>query len=86
MKLAISSDRSGSGKSAVLHILEDQGYYRIDNLPANLLLALANRVFTEETPISNVAVSIDARNISADLELASYILSDIKNKNIQNAN
>ena len=67
MKLAIISGRSDSGKSAVLHILEDQGYYCIDNLPVSLLLALANRVFTEETAIPNVAMNIDARNISADL-------------------
>ncbi len=44
MKLTIVSGRSGSGKSTVLHVLEDHGYYCIDNLPASLLPALANRI------------------------------------------
>ena len=82
MKLTIISGRSGSGKSTVLHILEDRGYYCIDNLPASLLHSLANRVFTEETTIPNVAVSIDARNISADLEQVPNILNDLKEKNL----
>ena len=82
MKLTIISGRSGSGKSTVLHILEDRGYYCIDNLPASLLHSLANRVFTGETDIPNVAVSIDARNISADLEQVPNIINDLKSKNL----
>ena len=82
MKLTIISGRSGSGKSTVLHILEDRGYYCIDNLPASLLHSLANRVFTEETTIPNVAVSIDARNISADLEQVPNIVNDLKEKKL----
>ena len=81
MKLTIISGRSGSGKSTVLHILEDRGYYCIDNLPASLLHSLANRVFTDETTIPNVAVSIDARNISADLEQVQNILALKAKKN-----
>ena len=82
MKLTIISGRSGSGKSTVLHILEDRGYYCIDNLPASLLHSLANRVFTGETDIPNIAVSIDARNISADLEQVPNIINDLKSKNL----
>lgn len=82
MKLTIISGRSGSGKSTVLHILEDRGYYCIDNLPASLLHALANRVLTGEITIPNVAASIDARNISADLEQVPNILNDLKEKNL----
>ena len=80
MKLTIISGRSGSGKSTVLHILEDRGYYCIDNLPASLLHALANRVFTDEITIPNVAASIAARHISADLEQVPNILNDLKEK------
>ena len=82
MKLTIISGRSGSGKSTVLHILEDRGYYCIDNLPASLLHALANCVLTGEITIPNVAASIDARNISADLEQVPNILNDLKEKNL----
>lgn len=78
MKLTIISGRSGSGKSTVLHILEDRGYYCIDNLPASLLPALAQRVSSGAIGTANVAVSIDARNISSDLEQVPRIISDIE--------
>lgn len=78
MKLTIISGRSGSGKSTVLHILEDRGYYCIDNLPASLLPALADRISDDDTHLSNIAVSIDARNISADLQNAPEIISELQ--------
>lgn len=77
MKLTIISGRSGSGKSTVLHILEDHGHYCIDNLPASLLPALADRISNDDTALPNVAVSIDARNISADLQNAPEIISEL---------
>jgi RNase adapter protein RapZ len=78
MKLTIISGRSGSGKSTVLHILEDRGYYCIDNLPASLLPALANRIASGASDIPNVAVSIDARNISEDLQQVPNIISNLQ--------
>jgi UPF0042 nucleotide-binding protein len=83
MKLTIISGRSGSGKSTVLHILEDRGYYCIDNLPAALLPTLADRVTADDTGIPQVAVSIDARNISADLQQVPDIIADLKQRNLQ---
>ena len=82
MKLIIISGRSGSGKSTVLHILEDRGYYCIDNLPASLLPSLVQRVSQQPNEVSQLAVSIDARNLSADLEQVPAILADLKRKNI----
>ena len=67
-QLAIISGRSGSGKSTALHVLEDAGYYCIDNLPAGLLPELVNQTLMSDTSDYHaVAVCIDARNISADL-------------------
>lgn len=43
MRLIIVSGRSGSGKSTALDVLEDNGFYCIDNLPAGLLPDLAER-------------------------------------------
>lgn len=82
MKLTIISGRSGSGKSTVLHVLEDRGYYCIDNLPASLLSSLASRISSDATGIPNVAVSIDARNISADLDKFPRIINELKNKSL----
>ena len=82
MKLTIISGRSGSGKSTVLHVLEDLGYYCIDNLPASLLPALANRISEDGNDLPLVAVSIDARNVSEDLEKVPEILIELKNTQI----
>lgn len=77
MNLVIISGRSGSGKSTVLHILEDRGYYCIDNLPASLLPSLAERLANETSDIPQVAVSIDARNISSDLQRVPDIIQEL---------
>ena len=82
MKLTIISGRSGSGKSTVLHVLEDLGYYCIDNLPASLLPALANRISEDGNDLPLVAVSIDARNVSEDLAKVPEILTELKNTQI----
>ena len=61
MKLVIISGRSGSGKSSALDMLEDIGFYSIDNLPASLLPDLAKQQLKNNSK-NRVAVSIDARN------------------------
>ncbi len=67
--LAIISGRSGSGKTTALHVLEDAGYYAIDNLPAALLPALVEQTQDQAlTEYDRIAVCIDARNAAADLE------------------
>ena len=77
MKLTIISGRSGSGKSTVLRILEDLGYYCIDNLPASLLPSLADRLAAKTLDIANAAVSIDARNVPSDLRQVSEIIKQL---------
>lgn len=62
MKLIIISGRSGAGKSIALNVLEDAGYYCIDNLPIDLLIDLKEKLNHYE----NIAISIDARNIGND--------------------
>jgi UPF0042 nucleotide-binding protein len=68
MKLIIISGRSGSGKSTCLHVLEDLGYYCVDNMPGSLLASLVERITLESNQkLNKVAVGIDARNLSSDL-------------------
>ncbi|GAB2998447.1 RNase adapter RapZ [Psychrosphaera aestuarii] len=67
MHIFIVSGRSGSGKTVVLRVLEDLGYYCVDNLPVNLLPALSHSL-SKNYP--QVAVSIDVRNLpSSEQEL-----------------
>ncbi|HEY9119707.1 MAG TPA: RNase adapter RapZ, partial [Marinobacter sp.] len=69
MKLIIVSGRSGSGKSTALHVLEDLGFYCIDNLPIGLLSPLIQEAAAQTSPgrLKKMAVSIDARNLSDDI-------------------
>lgn len=78
MKLIIVSGRSGSGKSVALRVLEDLGYYCVDNIPVNLLPALTHTVIND---YENVAVSIDVRNLPDDpkdvTEILDYLPSSV---------
>ena len=60
MQLILVSGLSGSGKSIALHVLEDAGYYCVDNLPATLLLEVAD--FLTVSGQENAAISVDARS------------------------
>jgi len=60
MQLILVSGLSGSGKSIALNVLEDGGYYCVDNLPATLLVQVAD--FLQEAGHERVAVSVDARS------------------------
>ena len=84
MKLIIISGLSGSGKSAGLRTLEDEGYYCVDNLPLELLadfvirtLNLGNRIY------ENVAVGIDARSGSQDLNRFREVVTQIRNTGVK---
>ncbi|CAK0775112.1 RNase adaptor protein RapZ [Gammaproteobacteria bacterium] len=79
MKLIIVSGLSGSGKSTALHVLEDLGYYCVDNLPVSLLPALANEMLEQRKPdYQRVAAGIDARNPPADLEQFPQICNSLR--------
>lgn len=68
MRLVIVSGLSGSGKSVALHMLEDLGWFCIDNLPAGLVRALVAHTFENEEPMyRRLAVGLDARNRPGDL-------------------
>ena len=51
---------SGSGKSVALNVLEDTGYYCVDNLPPALLPSLVQTLLDEGAP--QLAVAVDARS------------------------
>jgi UPF0042 nucleotide-binding protein len=60
VQLILVSGLSGSGKSIALKVLEDSGYYCVDNLPATLLLEVVD--FLAEAGHDRAAVSVDARS------------------------
>lgn len=84
MRLIIVSGRSGSGKSTALDVLEDNGFYCIDNLPAGLLPELAERALLHTEVLQpQVAVSIDARNLPTHLQRFPELLAEVRARHIQ---
>ena len=63
MQLVLISGLSGSGKSIALNVLEDSGYYCVDNLPAPLLSELVSHLRMEGHQF--VAVAVDMRGGSS---------------------
>ena len=72
MRLIVISGLSGSGKSIALNVLEDSGYYCVDNLPAKLLIGLTQ--FLSQEGQQRVAVSVDVRSGATLSELPGYLL------------
>lgn len=66
LSILVVSGRSGSGKTSVLNILEDLGYYSIDNLPLSLLPSAAHKL-VKESGIHHIAIGVDIRTPRADL-------------------
>ena len=83
-RLIIVSGLSGSGKTVALHVLEDLGYYCIDNLPARLLKAVVEEVSSGPGEVGRgIAVGIDARNRHSDLESLPRLIEEFRQHNIQ---
>ena len=83
-RLIVVSGISGSGKSVALHVLEDLGYYCIDNLPAALLKSLLDEIArTDDKRAARVAVGVDARNRPDDLEALPGLIKELQGANVQ---
>lgn len=79
MKIIIISGRSGSGKSICLHLLEDLGYYCIDNLPATLIPNLLAHL---KGNYEKIAIGVDARNLPHDLDKLHQVMQSIEDQHI----
>jgi len=79
MQLFLISGLSGSGKSIALKVLEDSGYYCVDNLPADLLESLVEHL--HQAGYHNIAVSIDVRSANSVQRLP-QLLEQIKHRGV----
>jgi UPF0042 nucleotide-binding protein len=79
LQLFLISGLSGSGKSIALKVLEDSGYYCVDNLPADLLAALVEHL--QNAGYNNIAVSIDVRSANSVHRLP-HLLQKIKQQGV----
>lgn len=69
MKFVIITGMSGAGKSTVLKMMEDIGFYCVDNLPIPLLEKFVELSDSQNEELQKVALGIDARSGQALDEL-----------------
>lgn len=82
-RLLVVSGLSGSGKSVALHLLEDLGFYCIDNIPAALLKPfISHSVRSPDTVYQRTAVGIDARNTDAELNSVPGLIDELRRSGI----
>ncbi len=83
MQLVIVSGRSGSGKTTALHVLEDMGYYCVDNLPLVLLPDLADTLRQRPAgAVDHLAIGIDARNVPGHMDAFTSLLAQMEKRQI----
>ena len=81
MRFVIVTGMSGAGKSSALKMLEDIGYFCVDNLPVELLDKFAQITLDKTVKIQNVALGIDIRSGEGIRELEQK-LQEIKDMGI----
>ncbi|HSY05314.1 MAG TPA: RNase adapter RapZ [Steroidobacteraceae bacterium] len=84
MRIIILSGLSGSGKSVALHMLEDLGFYCIDNIPAALLKPFVSyTVRSAEATYERTAIGLDARNTPAEVASVPQLIDELKRSGLQ---
>ena len=73
MRFVIVTGMSGAGRGTSLRMLEDMGYYCVDNLPVSLIGKFSELVYSGTSEISKVALGIDIRNGKALSELQTIL-------------
>ncbi len=68
-RYVIVTGMSGAGRSSVLKMLEDMGYFCVDNLPVRLISKFTKMMGTEGEASKQVALGIDIRNLEGLSEL-----------------
>ena len=70
MRFVIVTGMSGAGRSTALRVLEDAGYFCVDNLPISLIEKFSELIYPGNTEVTKVALGIDIRSGKAFDELA----------------
>jgi len=84
VRIIVLSGLSGSGKSVALHMLEDLGFYCIDNIPAALLKPFVSYTVRRPEPTyERTAIGLDARNTPAEVASVPQLLDELKRSGLQ---
>lgn len=77
MRFVVVTGMSGGGKSTAMKMLEDMGFYCVDNLPISLIDKFAQLVATPNTELEKVALGLDVRS-GQDFRRAESMLEQLK--------
>jgi UPF0042 nucleotide-binding protein len=81
MRIILITGISGSGKSVALNVLEDAGYYCVDNLPAQFIPALAS--YLAEQGYTHLGVATDIRSRESLVRLPDTVRELAANHQVQ---
>lgn len=81
MKIVIVTGMSGAGKSTALNVLEDCGYYCVDNMPIELIPRFA-QLAEGQKGYSNIVLGVDIRN-AASINKIEPVLDEMKSANYE---
>jgi UPF0042 nucleotide-binding protein len=81
VRLVIVTGMSGAGKTQALKMLEDMGFYCVDNLPIPLIETFAELTLSNQGGIRNAAMGIDIRS-GEDLSVLNRIFDDWSRKRV----
>jgi len=79
MRFVVVTGMSGGGKSTALKMLEDMGFYCVDNLPVSLINKFLELIATPNSEITKVALGLDVR-ADQSFEEATKTLRKLKEK------
>ena len=79
MRFVVVTGMSGGGKSTALKILEDAGFYCVDNLPISLVEKFVELISMPNSEINKVVLGLDVR-ADQSFEDATKILEHLKEK------
>lgn len=82
MKLVVVTGMSGAGKQSAMKLLEDAGFYCVDNLPAALISKFVELITLPNSEISKVALGLDVRS-DKSFEEINQTLESMRNGGLQ---
>ncbi|MCR5669863.1 MAG: RNase adapter RapZ [Butyrivibrio sp.] len=81
MRFVIVTGMSGGGKATAIHMLEDAGFYCVDNLPVSLIEKFTELITMPDSEITKVVLGVDAR-AGQSFEGVSGIIDSLKERGV----